>query len=279
MASELDDGPGYAEPEYLRVPGAWEERMRVARSEAADPAAPPARRPTSHRRVTPRPHVRLRTTAILAFVTGLAITTPLLLRPHKDEIALGPEATAPGGGVTPGAEPSTAASSATVGDAATGSRSATPVSRNLSRSPAAGPSSVRTSAGQSSPDQAAAFENQVVTLTNAQRTAHGCPALRADARLQAAAIAHSLDMRVRSYFAHDSPDGGTPWARIEAQGYSDPSAENIAMGQGTPQAVVDAWMNSPGHRANILNCSSKAIGVGVQFGPGGPWWTQDFGYS
>jgi uncharacterized protein YkwD len=51
------------------------------------------------------------------------------------------------------------------------------------------------------------------------------------------------------------------------------------MGQQTPQSVVDAWMNSPGHRANILNCSSKAIGVGVEFGPAGPWWTQDFGYS
>jgi len=266
MASELDDGPGYAEPAYLLH-------------------HPPQSRPTSHRRVAPRPHVRLRTTALLAFVTGLAITTPLLLRTHHDEIALGPESTAPGGGVTSSSDPSsaatatTAASSAAVGDASTGSRSATPVSRNLSRSPAASPSSVRSSGGQSSPDQAAAFEDQVVTLTNAQRIAHGCPALRADARLQAAAIAHSLDMRVRSYFAHDTPDGATPWARIQAQGYSDPSAENIAMGQGTPQAVVDAWMNSPGHRANILNCSSKAIGVGVQFGPGGPWWTQDFGYS
>ncbi len=86
-------------------------------------------------------------------------------------------------------------------------------------------------------------------------------------------------MRARDYFAHDTPDGATPWTRIEAQGYSNPSAENIAMGQRTPQSVVDAWMASPGHRANILNCSSKAIGVGVQFGPNGPWWTQDFGYS
>ncbi|MBS2537881.1 CAP domain-containing protein [Catenulispora sp. NF23] len=119
----------------------------------------------------------------------------------------------------------------------------------------------------------------MVALTNDQRVAHGCPALRDDSRLRAAAIGHSVDMRARDYFAHNTPDGVTPWTRIQAKGYSDPSAENIAMGQATPQAVVDAWMNSPGHRANILSCSSKAIGVGVQFGPNGPWWTQDFGYS
>ncbi|WP_194898997.1 CAP domain-containing protein [Catenulispora pinisilvae] len=119
----------------------------------------------------------------------------------------------------------------------------------------------------------------MVALTNDQRVAHGCPALRDDSRLRAAAIGHSVDMRARDYFAHNTPDGVTPWTRIEAKGYSDPSAENIAMGQATPQAVVDAWMNSPGHRTNILSCSSKAIGVGVQFGPNGPWWTQDFGYS
>lgn len=247
----------------------------------------------------------LRTSAVLALVTGLAITTPLILRTQKHEIALGPEpafpeavtdsvTSSPGG---PGAGPAPAA----VDTASPGGRTATPVSRNETRSPAVMPSGApsatappaagsSTSSGtaarpanapavQLSPDQATVFENQVVTLINAQRTAHGCPALRSDARLQLAAIGHSVDMRTRSYFAHDTPDGVTPWTRVEAQGYSDPSAENIAMGQATPQAVVDAWMNSAGHRANILNCSSKAVGVGVQFGPGGPWWTQDFGYS
>jgi uncharacterized protein YkwD len=132
---------------------------------------------------------------------------------------------------------------------------------------------------QISPDQAAAFEDQVITLTNSQRTADGCPVLHLDPRLRTAAIGHSVDMRARDYFAHDTPDGVTPWTRIAAQGYANPSAENIAVGQQTPQQVFDAWMASPGHRANILNCSSKAIGVGVQFGPNGPWWTQDFGYS
>jgi uncharacterized protein YkwD len=120
---------------------------------------------------------------------------------------------------------------------------------------------------------------QVVRLTNLQRVQHGCAPLRVDARLTEAAQAHSADMDRRHYFDHDSPDGRTPWARIKATGYQQPGAENIAMGQPTPVAVVGAWMNSPGHRANILNCDLKAIGVGVQYDTaGGPWWTQDFGW-
>jgi uncharacterized protein YkwD len=121
-------------------------------------------------------------------------------------------------------------------------------------------------------------ENLAVQLTNQQRAQHGCSALRVDAALRSAARAHSKDMRVRHYFEHNSPDGRTPWDRIKAAGYSQPGAENIAMGYATAQAVVTGWMNSPGHRANILNCSLKAIGIGVEYGSGGPWWTQDFGF-
>lgn len=260
------------------------------------------RRPTSHRRKVPRRRRRLRGSAITAVVGGLAITVPLMLRAHEDEVMLGPGASLPSTSApTTTAANIPAATPAPSSDlsAGTGSRSLPPVSRDASRSATTGAPAATTApgatsatsatphavggagvpAGQVSSDQAAAYESAVVALTNDQRAAHGCPALRDDPRLRAAAIAHSVDMRVRAYFAHNTPDGVTPWARIQARGYSDPSAENIAMGQPTPQAVVDAWMNSAGHRANILNCSSKAIGVGVQFGPNGPWWTQDFGYS
>lgn len=61
-------------------------------------------------------------------------------------------------------------------------------------------------------------------------------------------------------------------------GISDLGGENIARGQADAAAVMQAWMNSPGHRANILNCDFKTLGVGVHLGSGGPWWTQDFGY-
>ncbi len=121
-------------------------------------------------------------------------------------------------------------------------------------------------------------EDAAVRLTNAQRAQHGCPALRVDPLLRMAAREHSVDMHRRHYFDHDSPDGQTPWDRIKAIGYSVPGAENIARGYATAQAVVQGWMNSPGHRANILNCSLKAVGIGVEYGSGGPWWTQDFGF-
>jgi uncharacterized protein YkwD len=81
-----------------------------------------------------------------------------------------------------------------------------------------------------------------------------------------------------SYFSHTSRDGRSPWQRIRAQGYNYGSAENIAAGQSSAKSVVVAWMKSPGHRKNILNCSSKAVGVGVARGGSyGIYWTQDFG--
>lgn len=259
-------------------------------------------RPTSHRRKAPRRRRKLRGSAITAVVGGLAITAPLMLRAHEDEVALGPDRSVPSTSAptnTAAKIPAAAPTPSPDPAAVTGSRSLPPVSRDATRSATPGgpaPTTAATTAtattaakhaagnagvptAQISGDQAASYEAEVVALTNGQRAAHGCPALRDDPRLRAAAIAHSVDMRVRDYFAHNTPDGVTPWTRIEDQGYSDPSAENIARGQPTPQAVVEAWMNSAGHRANILNCSSKAIGVGVQFGPDGPWWTQDFGYS
>lgn len=80
--------------------------------------------------------------------------------------------------------------------------------------------------------------------------------------------------------SHTGPDGSTMTSRVEAAGYSWSNlGENIARGQADPDAVMNAWMNSPGHRANILNCAFKEIGIGVHKGDGGPWWTQDFGAS
>jgi len=122
------------------------------------------------------------------------------------------------------------------------------------------------------------METEVVTLTNAERTKKGCRPHRPDTRLRDAARGHSADMKNRGYFDHVTPDGVDPWERAKAEGYDQPSGENIARGQSTPSEVVDAWMKSPGHRANILNCDSKAIGIGVATGQDGPWWTQMFGF-
>jgi uncharacterized protein YkwD len=126
----------------------------------------------------------------------------------------------------------------------------------------------------------AAYEAQVVVLTNTQRAANGCGALRVDSRLTAAARAHSTDMVQQKFFSHTGSNGSTFVAREVAAGYprKSASAENIAWGYRTPQDVVTGWMNSAGHRANILNCSSTAVGVGLAYtASGAAYWTQDFG--
>jgi uncharacterized protein YkwD len=127
-----------------------------------------------------------------------------------------------------------------------------------------------------------AFVSRVIALTNAQRAKYKCPALVANAALGKAAQAHSIDMASRDYFSHYTlGTNRSPATRITAAGYKwQMAAENIAAGQRTPDAVVIAWMNSPGHRANILNCKLKQIGVGYAYkvtSTYGSYWTQDFG--
>jgi uncharacterized protein YkwD len=119
---------------------------------------------------------------------------------------------------------------------------------------------------------------EVLKLVNEERFKVGCSALSANSSLADLAQKFSEDMAARGFFDHTDPDGATPWDRAEKAGISDLGGENIARGQADAAAVMEAWMNSPGHRANILNCDFKTLGVGVHFGSGGPWWTQDFGY-
>ena len=118
-------------------------------------------------------------------------------------------------------------------------------------------------------------EDQVLALVNAQRAAAGCGGLAGDPALASVARAHSADMRDRGFFSHVNLDGLDPFDRAERAGLS-ARAENIAYGQQDAAAVMDSWMNSPGHRANILDCSLTRLGVGMATGAGGPWWTQLF---
>jgi len=118
-------------------------------------------------------------------------------------------------------------------------------------------------------------EEQVLALVNEQRAAAGCGALTADPALATLARAHSADMRDRKFFDHVNPDGLGPVQRGSRAGVV-VNAENIAYGRPDPAAVMDAWMKSPGHRANILDCDLTRLGVGIAEGAGGPWWTQDF---
>ena len=121
---------------------------------------------------------------------------------------------------------------------------------------------------------------QVVDLANAERAAATprCGPLTVDDRLAAAAQGHSDDMAANDYFSHTSLDGATFTDRADAAGFTGfAGAENIAAGQRTPQDVMAAWMQSDGHRANILNCDYTVIGVGLS--EGGWYWTQMFGMA
>ncbi|MEV5824141.1 sigma-70 family RNA polymerase sigma factor [Spirillospora sp. NPDC052242] len=120
-------------------------------------------------------------------------------------------------------------------------------------------------------------EEQVVRLVNAERARAGCRPLTVAPALREAARAHSSDMAARRALDHRGARGDGPGDRITAAGYRWSAwAENIAQGQPTPARVVASWMGSPGHRANIVDCDLRQIGVAVSRGPGGPWWTQVF---
>ena len=135
---------------------------------------------------------------------------------------------------------------------------------------------------------ASTFEQRVLELTNeARKSSRWCgwswysatTALQWNDLLGIASRAHAADMLARNYFAHNSLDGRTPFDRMVSAGYSRSCAagENIA-GNQTPAATVQAWLDSAGHCANIMNSEFKALGVGqVNGGPYGGYWVQNFG--
>ena len=119
------------------------------------------------------------------------------------------------------------------------------------------------------------YEQEVIRLVNEIRKQNGLKALTYDWELARVARYKSQDMKDNNYFSHTSPVYGSPFQMIKNFGISYHSAgENIAKGYATPQAVVNGWMNSSGHRANILNASYTHIGVG--YVAGGNYWTQMF---
>ena len=127
------------------------------------------------------------------------------------------------------------------------------------------------------------LELEVVLLVNAERAGQGLAPLQVDDRLTAAAQGHARDMAQNDFFSHTGANGSTFDERIRDEGYSGGSlGENIAAGYSSAEAVVAGWMDSPGHRANILNSSFGHIGVGHVLEAGsqyGHYWSQSFGGS
>jgi uncharacterized protein YkwD len=201
-------------------------------------------------------------------------------------------------GRPPGGSPTSPAANRPASPARSASASASPSATPTeapSTKPAAAPTGTRTTKPESTPahkatkapqqgkapaplSAQAAAEAEVLGLVNEERTKAGCSAVSANSALTHLAEAFSKAMADENFFDHTDPSGASPWDRAAKLGITDLGGENIARGQADAAAVMNAWMNSPGHRANILNCQFKTLGVGVHFGPGGPWWTQDFGY-
>lgn len=123
-----------------------------------------------------------------------------------------------------------------------------------------------------------AYADQVITLVNKERAKRGLQSLKKNSTACYVAQLKSKDMAAKNYFSHTSPTYGSPFTMMQNFGIRFSAAgENIAMGQQTPAAVMNAWMNSSGHRANILSPAYNQIGVGVAKNSKGVlYWTQEF---
>jgi uncharacterized protein YkwD len=141
-------------------------------------------------------------------------------------------------------------------------------------------------------DNLPAIGQSTLCLVNDQRAAHGLPGLRVNTRLSSASIGYSQRMVAQAFFAHEAPDGTTLVQRLTSVGYLNGGddwvvGENIGWGQGplaTPRSMVNAWMNSAGHRRNILAADYGEIGLGLAMGTPedatwGATYTTDFGHK
>ncbi len=156
------------------------------------------------------------------------------------------------------------------------SAAASPTASTPSKPPAAPPTRAR---GRNSiPESGDSRIGAVINLVNKERQAAGCRPLAENTALNRAAQRHADDMFSRGYFSHVSLDGTQLMQRVQNAGFTgNMVAENIAKGQKSSQDVMHSWMNSPGHRANILNCSYTFIGIGIGGSAHPLIWVQNFG--
>lgn len=138
------------------------------------------------------------------------------------------------------------------------------------------PAATATASTPKAATTASATITRIVQLVNAERAKVGCSAVTLNTTLNKVAQAHSADMAAHQNMSHTGSDGSAPGDRITSAGYAwSTYGENVAYGYTTPEQVMAGWMASAGHRANILNCSFKEMGVGLA--QPGSYWTQDFG--
>ena len=197
----------------------------------------------------------------------ISFVCPDFLCPNE---ATRPDATCPNGATCAPNPTRPDVSAPSVPDTPTPDAPTVPALPDVTETPEpAAPAVPQTDAGMS------AYETEVVRLVNVERAKYGLSALAADGELSRGARVKSQDMRDKGYFSHESPTYGSPFQMMKSFGISYRTAgENIAYGYSTPEKVVQAWMNSEGHRANILNSSYTRLGVG--YVADGHYWTQWF---
>jgi uncharacterized protein YkwD len=140
------------------------------------------------------------------------------------------------------------------------------------------PASAATAVPRYSPDGMLSYA--LLTATNAQRAEAGCPPLRVETELIIASVEQSGYMATTRQFGHVGADGSTFVDRAQEAGYPTPAGENIAWGYLDTDQVMAAWMASPPHRENILNCAAKSVGIGTRRAADGtPYYTQVFGWE
>ncbi|GAA2472681.1 CAP domain-containing protein [Winogradskya humida] len=131
---------------------------------------------------------------------------------------------------------------------------------------------------EAAPVSTSTLQTQIVKLSNTQRVKAGCKALKVNANLLRAARGHSKFMATSGSFSHTGARNSTFITRAKNAGYTAARSENIAYGYRSAAEVVNAWMKSPGHRANLLDCGARTFAVGVIYASNGnPYYTQDFG--
>ena len=123
------------------------------------------------------------------------------------------------------------------------------------------------------PDNVQNMAKEIATGLNASRRANGVASLRFNRQLGQAAMVHACDMQVRDFFDHRGSDGSNAQRRVRTAGYDDCIvAENIAWGYPRVEQIITGWLNSPGHRRNMLHPRIEEFGVGITQGPNGPYW-------
>ena len=201
------------------------------------------------------------TKSVYIYVNGVKYKLPLT--PSCPNVPSKPESTPNNPSTTPEQKPESTPSNP----------STTPQQK-----PESTPSKPSTTPEQKPSTDFSSYQQQVLDLVNAERTKRGISALTLDSNLSSVATKKSQDMVNKNYFDHTSPTYGSPFDMMKQFGISYRTAgENIAKGQKTPQEVVTAWMNSEGHRKNILNPNFTNLGVGIaKDSKGTTYWTQMF---